>query len=558
MGYLNTYNTTDQAYYQGNDLGNYQFTSLENIITQFQIAYVGENKLIPKLKKADVSFHAMRALQELSFDTFHSVKAQQITVPASLTMKLPHDYVNYTKVSWVDDCGIKHPIYPIRDTSNPFEVSQDENGEYVFETISTVTQIPGADVLVNGDFAINTGVNGYPTSPWFVNGPNTNPVSGIGTEQQGFWNENNELNFYFRLNSPGGVAAISENVAFCHVMWQEIDVTDTSTLEIKGTGNTRSYYHSTVSDTGSLPSASDIMSESIIRFGISTQEPSSDARFQNSIEYPVSGLGAPHDHNSKAAFDLLNDDSDPSYIEWNSAGVLPDHTGSSGTASTDNTSTQTLSNIDVSGVNTVYAVIVAFVDSKIIDHATFVDVAGGRLGGSLDNLTVTKDNTTTTLTESATSLTSDGSSSTWTSYKGCSPSENNNDDYEDDTYWPAHGERYGLDPEHAQVNGSYYIDQRLGKIHFSSNISGKTIVLDYISDGIGTDAEMRVHKFAEEAMYKFMAHAVLSTSNYGQALVPRLTKEKFAAIRKAKLRLSNIKLHELTQVLRGKSKQIKH
>ena len=83
-------------------------------------------------------------------------------------------------------------------------------------------------------------------------------------------------------------------------------------------------------------------------------------------------------------------------------------------------------------------------------------------------------------------------------------------------------------------------------------------MLDYISDGIGTDAEMRVHKFAEEAMYKFMAHAVLSTSNYGQALVPRLTKEKFAAIRKAKLRLSNIKLHELTQVLRGKSKQIKH
>ena len=35
-------------------------------------------------------------------------------------------------------------------------------------------------------------------------------------------------------------------------------------------------------------------------------------------------------------------------------------------------------------------------------------------------------------------------------------------------------------------------------------------------------------------------------------------KEKFAATRKAKLRLSNIKLEEITQVLRGKSKWIKH
>ena len=148
-------------------------------------------------------------------------------------------------------------------------------------------------------------------------------------------------------------------------------------------------------------------------------------------------------------------------------------------------------------------------------------------------------------------------SSTWNNYKSGTTSENQ-DDYIDDTYWPANGERYGLDPQHAQANGSFYIDNRLGRIHFSSNISGKTVILDYISDSLGTDAEMQVHKFAEDAMYKYVAHAILSTSSYGQQLVPRLIKEKFAAIRKAKLRLSNIKLEELTQILRGKSKQIKH
>ena len=120
------------------------------------------------------------------------------------------------------------------------------------------------------------------------------------------------------------------------------------------------------------------------------------------------------------------------------------------------------------------------------------------------------------------------------------------------------GSIFGSDPQHAQANGSFFIDQRLGKIHFSSNISGKTVVLDYISDSLGTDEEMQVHKFAEDAMYKWMTHAVLSGSSYGQPLIPRLTKEKFAAIRKAKLRLSDIKIEELTQILRGKSKQIKH
>ena len=70
---------------------------------------------------------------------------------------------------------------------------------------------------------------------------------------------------------------------------------------------------------------------------------------------------------------------------------------------------------------------------------------------------------------------------------------------------------------------------------------------------------MIVHKFAEEAMYKYIAHAVLATkSNTPEYLVQRFKKEKRAATRTAKLRLSNIKIEELTQVMRGKSKQIKH
>ena len=68
-------NETGSAYYSGGNLGGYQFTSLKDVIDQFVIAYVGEDKIISKIKRTDVVFHAMRGMQELSFDTFKSTKA---------------------------------------------------------------------------------------------------------------------------------------------------------------------------------------------------------------------------------------------------------------------------------------------------------------------------------------------------------------------------------------------------------------------------------------------------------------------------------------------------
>ena len=64
---------------------------------------------------------------------------------------------------------------------------------------------------------------------------------------------------------------------------------------------------------------------------------------------------------------------------------------------------------------------------------------------------------------------------------------------------------------------------------------------------------------AEEAAYAYILHAVISTrANQPEYLVNRLHREKSAKLRNAKIRLSNIKLEEITQVMRGKSKWIKH
>ena len=281
--------------------GNYQFTSLEDIINNFIVAYVGEHKTISRVDRTDVQFHAMRALQEFSFDTFKSTKAQEIEVPASLTMILPQDYVNYVKLTWSDSSGVKHVIYPASKTSNPNAIKQDSDGNYSFD--------------INDD-----------------------------------------------------------------------DVDDTTSL-----------IHPNNSDT------------------------------------------------------------------WNAY-----KSNTSNTSEVDN---------------------------------------------SLDA----------------------------------------------DNYYQNTGQRYGLDGQYAQANGSFFIDDLKGLIHFSSNISGKTVILDYISDSLGTNPEMKVHKFAEEAIYNHIAYAILSTrANTPEHIVQRYKKERFASKRTAKLRLSNIKLEEIVQILRGKSKQIKH
>jgi hypothetical protein len=148
---------------------------------------------------------------------------------------------------------------------------------------------------------------------------------------------------------------------------------------------------------------------------------------------------------------------------------------------------------------------------------------------------------------------------TWTNYKS---KREETPDYqaEDSTDLEIdnRGRRYGLDPQHAHQNGSFFIDYLRGYIHFSSGLAGKTITLKYISDGLGTDAEMVIHKFCEEACYKWIAYGVLSTkSNTPEYLVQRFKKEKFAETRKAKIRLSNIKIEEFTQVLKGLGKPIK-
>lgn len=110
--------------------GSYSYLTLNDIINNFLLIYTGEGKVINKVSRTDVLFHARRAVQELSYDTLKSYKSQELTIPASLTVPIPQDYVNYTRVAWADNNGVLHTIYPLSGLSgNPTELPiQDANG----------------------------------------------------------------------------------------------------------------------------------------------------------------------------------------------------------------------------------------------------------------------------------------------------------------------------------------------------------------------------------------------------------------------------------------------
>jgi len=286
---------TNAEYYTGNNYGSYIYISLDDIINNFIVAYVGAGKLIPSAKRTDIMFHAKRGLQEFSYDTLKVIKSQELTIPPSLSIIIPQDYVNYVKCSWVDDAGAKHIIYPTRITSNPTELPiQDNTGE------------PTQD---------QTGAN------------------------------------------------------------------------------------------------------------LLSQQSLTEERWKNR------------------------------------------------------------------------------------------------------------------------SLTTDFQP----------------DDYRYPFNEGLIGQRYGLQPEEAQVNGMFTINERTGTFSFSSDLAGKLIILEYISDGLAVDLDMKLPKMAEQAMYMHIAYSILSgRAGVPEYVVNRFKRDRSSALRNAKIRLSNIKIEEIAQVFRNKSKWIKH
>ena len=193
--------------------GSYAYTSLNDVINGFIATYVGEHKLIGDVKRTDVIFHAKRGLQEFSYDTLKSVKSQELTIPPSLGVAIPQDYVNYTAISYIDVLGVKHPIYPANNlTTSPYEIpvqdsagqpTQDAQGDNIEGTsITNARWATANDSLLNGNITMQD----YWAYGSYLTG---NPFYG---QRYGNDPQNSQRNGWFNMNERDGTIAFSSNL----------------------------------------------------------------------------------------------------------------------------------------------------------------------------------------------------------------------------------------------------------------------------------------------------------------------------------------------------------
>jgi len=208
-----------------NNFGSYEYTRLVDVINNFLIAYVGAGKIISSVKRSDVIFHAKRGLQEFSYDTLKSIKSSELTVPPSLSLTIPQDYVNYVRLAWVDNLGVLHTIYPSNDLNQSpyYTFGQDDLGNPIQDSNNSNTEVT-SQINATWDKTDPRQISGA-----FVNNlNNANTVfdqsvySGQLGQRYGMDPVTSQKNGWFKIDERKGTFSFTSNLANKLILLQYI------------------------------------------------------------------------------------------------------------------------------------------------------------------------------------------------------------------------------------------------------------------------------------------------------------------------------------------------
>jgi len=212
MGALGTGVTQEDFYGDDTLWGNYQFTTLENIINNFQLMYMGDNLQIPATMNRDIIiFHAKRGLQELNYDALKQIKGIELDLnPDTLQITLPEDFINYVRVSWVDSAGFFHPMVTNEDTKIAEAYLQDNNYAILFDT-------PSGEVLKANENSYDQTLidDQYSSYLFFQSDSVGNPYEidiNLGNSRYGLETSKANFNGWFTMDKQTGVMKFSSNV----------------------------------------------------------------------------------------------------------------------------------------------------------------------------------------------------------------------------------------------------------------------------------------------------------------------------------------------------------
>lgn len=167
-------------------LGYYRRTSLEDVINNFIVAYIGEDKALAKVPRYEVDFWAQRGVQEFSYDILHSEKSIEVELGDALTVPLPQDYVSLKQVSHVGEDGIKNVLLAKRKSGNPTAPAQDSSYNYTFDGDGDLILASKSDMITRFQ-------------------DSTNPANITQSAQDYYYSNYNNDNFSYFNKRYGGV-----------------------------------------------------------------------------------------------------------------------------------------------------------------------------------------------------------------------------------------------------------------------------------------------------------------------------------------------------------------
>lgn len=196
---------------EDNNWGSYQYITLSDIVNNFMLMYVGNDKLINNVERYNVLFHAKRGIQELNYDALKETKIVELTVNDSASIVLPPDFVNWVRISLSKD-GVLYPLNENNKTNFAKSYLQDNEYRVLFDVDGNV--LIGTSLLdesrVNGtlksEFLDTTDTNAYNIDGNIVYDYQVSARYGLNTDTA---NQNNT----FKINKQQGVINFSSALA---------------------------------------------------------------------------------------------------------------------------------------------------------------------------------------------------------------------------------------------------------------------------------------------------------------------------------------------------------
>lgn len=212
MPYINNY-----QYYKNNGLipedenwGSYQYVSLSDIVNNFILMYVGNDKLVNNVDRYTILFHAKRSIQELNYDALRNIKVLELEIGDSLQMVMPPDYVNYVRISMLHQ-GVLIPLVENRSAMSATAYLQDNNLDIIFDVNGQVIIGKSKIDILRGDNMLYTGPGIYNGQMGYCCDGNWYFGYGIGS-RYGLDTENANVNPKFTINKEAGVINFSSGV----------------------------------------------------------------------------------------------------------------------------------------------------------------------------------------------------------------------------------------------------------------------------------------------------------------------------------------------------------